>query len=31
MFLSYDVDSDGRRGSEVYIDKQVVFFVFLVL
>ncbi len=27
----YDVDSDGGEGSQVYIDKQGVFVVFLVL
>ncbi len=29
--LSYDVNSDGGQGSKVYLDKQVVFVVFLVL
>jgi hypothetical protein len=29
--LSYDVDSDGEGGSKVYLDKRVVFVVFLVL
>jgi hypothetical protein len=29
--LLYDVDSDGEQGSKVYLDKQVVFAVFLVL
>jgi hypothetical protein len=29
--LSYNIDLDGERGSEVYLDNQVVFDVFLVL
>ncbi len=29
--LSYDVDLDRGRDSKVYLNKKVVFFVFLVL
>ncbi len=28
--VSYDVDLNRERGSEVYLDKQLVFVVFLV-
>jgi hypothetical protein len=30
-YISYDVDLDKERGSEVYLHKQVVFVVFIVL
>jgi hypothetical protein len=29
--LPYDVDLDGERGSKVYLNKRIVFVVFLVL
>ncbi len=29
--LLYDVNLDGERGSKVYLNKQVVFVIFLVL
>jgi hypothetical protein len=29
--ILYDVNSEGKRGIEVYLNKQVVFIVFLIL